>query len=72
MSTNFMQIWREHCTQIRCGRAARFDVEGVEVSGFSREKLLFTGIEITTGWMREVEEKIVLDEGTRRVGEEAM
>ena len=50
----------------------RFEVEGVEVriSGFRREKLLFTGTEVTTGWVREVEEVIVLDQGTRGVGEE--
>ena len=38
------------------------------VSGFRREKnILFTGTKVTTGWVKEVEEVIVLDEGTRRV-----
>ena len=46
------------------------------MSGFSKEKLLFTGTEATTGWVIEVEEVIeaaeviVLDEGTRGVGEQ--
>ena len=50
----------------------RFEVEGEEVgvSGFRREKLLFTGTEATTGCMREVKEVIVLDEGTRAMEEE--
>ena len=50
----------------------RFEVEGVEVgvSGLRKEKILFTGTEVTTGWVREVEEEIVLDEETRGVGEE--
>ena len=49
----------------------KFEVEGIEVgvSGFSREKLLFIATEVTTGWVREVEEVIVLDEGTRGVRE---
>ena len=61
-------------TGVQCGRGIRFEVEGVEVgvSGFRREKILFTGTEVTTRWVREVEEVIVLDEGTKGVGEEAM
>ena len=61
-------------TRVRHGRWVRFEVEGVEVgiSGFRREKLLFSGTQVTTGWVREVEEVIVLDEGTRGVGEEAV
>ena len=31
--------------------------------GFSRSKLLFTGTEVTTGWVREVEEVRERDEG---------
>ena len=60
-------------TGIRRGREVRFEVEGVEVgiSGFRREKLLFTGTEVTTGWVREVKEVIVLDEGITGMGEEA-
>ena len=59
---------------VQCGRGVKFKVEGVEVgvSGFKREKLLFTGTEVTTGWVREVEEVIVLDEVTRGVEEEAV
>ena len=60
-------------TGVRHGRGVRFEVEvGIEVSGFRREKLLFTGIEVTTGWVREVEEVFVLNEVTRGVGEEAV
>ena len=61
-------------TGVQYGRGVRFEVEGVKVgvSGFRREKLLFTGTEVTTGWVREVEEVIVLDEGTRGMGEEAV
>ena len=67
--------------RILCGRGVRFEVEVVEVvvNGLSREKILFTGTEATTGWVREVkevrdgdegrviavEEVIVLDEGTK-------
>ena len=42
------------CEQILRGRRARFEAEGVEVgvSGFSKEKILFTGTEETTGWVR--------------------
>ena len=52
----------------------RFEVEGVEVrvSEFRREKILFTGNELTTGRVREVEKVIVLDEGTRVVEEEVV
>ena len=54
-------------TRVRRGRRVRFEVEvEIEVSGFRREKLLFTGTEITTGWVREVEEVIVLDEEWER------
>ena len=61
-------------TGVQCGRGVRFEVEGVEVevSRFRREKLLFTGTEVTTGWMREVEEVFVLDEVIRGLGEEAV
>ena len=61
------------CVRIWCGRGLRFEVEGVEVgvSGLRREKLLFTGTEVTTGWVRGVE-VIVLNEGTRGVGEEVV
>ena len=43
-------------------RETSVEIEGVEVgvSGYSREILLFTGTEVTTGWVREVEEVIVL------------
>ena len=52
----------------------RFEVEGIDVGifGFNKEKLLFTGTEVTTRWVREVEEIIVLDEETRGVGEDAV
>ena len=61
-------------TRVQHGRRVRFEVEGIEVgvSGFRREKLLFTGTEVTTEWVREVEEVIVLDEVTRGVGGEVV
>ena len=61
-------------TRVPHGWGIRFEVEGVEVgvSGFTREKLVFTGTEVTTRWVGEVEEVIMLDEGTREVGEEAV
>ena len=61
-------------TGVRRGSGVRFGVEGVEVgvSEFRREKILFTGTEVTTGWVREVEEVIVLEERARGVGEEAV
>ena len=38
-------------TGVRRERGIRFEVEvEVGVSGFGREKLLFTGTEVTTGW----------------------
>ena len=62
-----------------------FEGVEVGLSGFSKEKLLVTGTEGIIGWMRKVEaeeardgdeerviaveEVIVLDEGTRGVGE---
>ena len=70
------------------GRGAKFEVEEVEVrvSGSSKEKLLVTGTEGTTGVVIvgeearggneerviAVEEIIVLDEGTSGVGEEEL
>ena len=42
------------------------------MSGICREKLLFTDTEVTAVWAREVEEVIVVDEGTRGVGEEVV
>ena len=61
-------------TGVQCRREVRFEIEGVEVgvSRFMREKILFTGTEVTTRWVREVQEVIVLDEGTRGVGEEVV
>ena len=40
--------------------------------GLVWKKLLFTGTEVTTGWVREVEEVIVLDEEIRGVEMEEM
>ena len=43
--------------RIRCGRGAKFEVEGVEVrvSGSSKEKLLVTGTEVTIGLVIKLE-----------------
>ena len=55
--------------RIRCGKGAKFEVEGVKVgvSGSCKEKLLVTGTEGTTGGVRELEGEEARDWDEERV-----